>query len=50
MRFSKGSIQSIKLFNIKMNNIVKCFNPGDDVSLYVDDILIFDGFKISEHR
>ena len=31
---------SVTLFSIKINNIVKCLNPGVDCSLYVDDFLI----------
>ena len=30
----------VPLFCLKMNNIVKCLNPGVDYSLYVDDFLI----------
>ena len=36
----QGSILSVTLFGIKINNIVKCLNPGVDCSLYVDDFLI----------
>ena len=36
----QGSILSPTLFNIKINNIVKCVN-GTDSSLYVDDFGIF---------
>ena len=36
----QGSILSVTLFNIKINNIVKCLNPGVDCSLYVDDFVI----------
>ena len=36
----QGSILSVTLFSIKINNIVKTLNPGVDCSLYVDDILI----------
>ena len=36
----KGSILSVTLFSIKINNIVKALNPGVDCSLYVDDFLI----------
>ena len=36
----QGSILSVTLFSIKINNIVKSFNPGVDCSLYVDDFLI----------
>ena len=36
----QGSILSATLFSLKINNIVKCLNPGVDCSLYVDDFLI----------
>ena len=36
----QGSILSVTLFGIKINNIVKCLNQGVDCSLYVDDFLI----------
>ena len=36
----QGSILSLTLFSLKINNIVKCLNPGVDCSLYVDDFLI----------
>ena len=36
----QGSILSVTLFTLKINNIVKCLNPGVDCSLYVDDFLI----------
>ena len=36
----QGSILSVTLFSLKINNIVKCLNPGVDCSLYVDDLLI----------
>ena len=36
----QGSILSVTLFSIKINNIVKVLNPGVDCSLYVDDFLI----------
>ena len=35
-----GSILSVTLFSIEINNIVKALNPGVDCSLYVDDFLI----------
>ena len=35
----QGSILSVTLFSLKINNIVKCLNPGVDCSLYVDDFL-----------
>ena len=37
---SQGSILSVILFNLKINNIVKTLNPGVDCLLYVDDFLI----------
>ena len=36
----QGSILSVTLFSIKINNIVKNLNPGVDCSLYVDDFII----------
>ena len=36
----QGSILSVTLFSIKINNIVKTLNPGVYCSLYVDDFLI----------
>ena len=39
-RVPQGSILSVTLFSLKINNIVKCLNPGVDCSLYVDDFLI----------
>ena len=36
----QGSILSVTLFSIKINNIVKNINPGADCSLYVDDFLM----------
>ena len=36
----QGSILSVTLFSLKINNIVKCLNPGVNCSLYVDDFLI----------
>ena len=36
----QGSILSVTLFSIKINNIVKALNPGVNCSLYVDDFLI----------
>ena len=36
----QGSILSVTLISIKINNIVKNINPGVDCSLYVDDFLI----------
>ena len=35
-----GSILSVTLFSIKINNIVKALNPSVDCSLYVDNFLI----------
>ncbi len=40
MGVPQGSILSVTLFSIKLNNIVKCLQPGVDCSLYVDDFLI----------
>ena len=36
----QGSILSVTLFSIKINNIVKALNPGVDYSLYIEDFLI----------
>ena len=36
----QGSILSVTLFSININNIVKALKPGVDCSLYVDDLLI----------
>ena len=36
----QGSILSVTLFSLKINNIVKTLNPGVNYSLYVDDFLI----------
>ena len=35
-----GSVLSVTLFNIKINNIVKNINNGTNCALYVDDFLI----------
>ena len=40
IRVLQGSILSVTLFNIKINNIVKCLNLGVEASLYVDYFLI----------
>ena len=40
MGVPQGSILSVILFNIKINNIVKCLNLGVEGSLYVDDFVI----------
>ena len=44
----QGSILSLTLFNIKINNIVKCVNDTDS-SLYVDDFGIFYKSKNMEN-
>ena len=36
----QGSILSVTLFNIKINSITNCLNPGVDSYLYVDDFCI----------
>ncbi len=36
----QGSILSVTLFSLKINNIVKCLLPGIQCSLYVDDFVI----------
>ena len=45
----QGSIWSPTLFNIKINNIVKCVNDADS-SLYVDVFSIFHKSKIEKFR
>ena len=40
MGVPQGSILSVTLFSIKINNITKCVTNGVDCSLYVDDFLI----------
>ena len=40
MGVPQGSILSVTLFSIKINNIVKTVNKGVSPSLYVDDFLI----------
>ena len=39
----QGSILSVTLFSIKINNIVKCLTPSIDCALYVDDFVICYG-------
>ena len=36
----QGSILSVTLITIKINNIVKCLNPSIDCALYIDDFII----------
>ena len=36
----QGSILSVTLFSIKINNIVKCLTPSIDCAFYVDDFVI----------
>ena len=36
----QGSVLSMTLFSIKINNITKCLTPRVDRSLYMDDLLI----------
>ena len=36
----QGSILSVTLFSIKINNIVKCLTPSIECALYVDDFVI----------
>ena len=40
MGVPQGSILSVTLFNLKINNVVKAVNPGVECSLYVDDFLV----------
>ena len=37
----QGSILSVTLFFIKINNIVKCLTPSIDCALYVNDFVIY---------
>lgn len=37
----QGGILSVTLFNIKINDIVKCLKPGIDCSLYIDNFFIY---------
>jgi hypothetical protein len=37
MGVPQGSILSVTLFGLKINDIVKCVNPGTESSLFVDD-------------
>jgi hypothetical protein len=46
MGVPQGSILSVTLFSIKINNIVKSIQPGVDCSLYVDDFIICYRSKI----
>ena len=41
----QGSILSVTLFSIKINDIVKCIQPGVECSLYVVDFLISHSAK-----
>ena len=40
-----GSISSITLFSIKINNIVKSPTPGLEEYLYVNEVLIYNESK-----
>ena len=40
MGVPQGSVLSVTIFNIKINNIVKNINSGTNCALYVDDFLI----------
>ena len=40
MGVPQGSILSVTLFSVKINNIAQCLKPGVDCSLYVDDFQI----------
>ena len=40
MGVPQGSVLSVTLFNIKINNIVKNINSGTNCAFYVDDFLI----------
>ena len=41
MGVPQGSILSVTLFSVKINNIVKSVCPGVECFLYVDDLCIF---------
>ena len=41
----QGSILSVTLFNIKINSITNCLNPGVDKYLFVDDFCITSTYK-----
>ena len=38
--YTQGSILSVTLFNIKINSITNCLNPGVNKYLFVDDFCI----------
>ena len=42
---SQGSILSVTVFNIKINSITNCLNPGIDKYLFVDDFCITSSSK-----
>ena len=44
-----GSVLSVTLFSIKINNITKCLSPGVDGSLYIDNLLMLQ-VEISTHH
>ena len=49
----QGSILSVTLFNIKINTVTNCLNPGVDSYLYVDDFCITSKSKYirtAEHQ
>ena len=41
----QGSILSVTIFNIKINSITNCLNPGVDKYLFVDDFCIIPTSK-----
>ena len=45
----QGSVLSVTLFSIEINNITKCLTPGVDGSLYMDDLLICYRSKYTRH-
>ena len=49
----QGSIQSVILFNIKINSITNCLYPDIDKYLFVDDFCVTSSFKYirkAEHQ
>ena len=49
MGVPQGSVLSVTLFNIKINNIVKNINNGTNRALYVDDFLICYSVRNMNH-
>ena len=49
MSVPQGSVLSVMLFNIKINNIEKNINSRTSCALYVDDFLISDRARHMNH-